>query len=90
MVAVIAGGVVAAVNFRLSSRLLGKIIIPGMEPDAGKAMAIVSFMFRYILLGFVLYAVIRSGINPVFFIIGLSAVVGAVFVSMAGMRRGTA
>ncbi|MBI5178216.1 MAG: ATP synthase subunit I [Nitrospinae bacterium] len=87
-VAVLAGGLVATANFHLSSGILRRIIVPGVDPDAGRAMGMVSFLFRYLLLGTVLLIAIRSGIQPVYFIIGLSAVVAAVFASARQLKRG--
>jgi len=87
-VAVLAGGLVAVANFRLSSGILRQIVVPGVNPDSGKAMGIFSFLLRYLLLGIVLLTAIRGGISPVFFIIGLSAVVVAIFASTGALRRG--
>ncbi len=90
VVAVLAGGLVASANFRLSSGILRQIVAPGVNPSLGKAVGIFSFLFRYLLLGVVLLVAIRGGISPVFFIIGLSTLVVAVFASAGELKRGEA
>ncbi|MFQ5432513.1 MAG: ATP synthase subunit I [Nitrospinota bacterium] len=80
-VSVLAGGLLAVTNFRLMARFLKRTIVPGLEPARGRALGMTSFFLRYALLGAVLLVVIRLISSPVFFIIGLTSVVAAVFAS---------
>lgn len=89
-VAVLAGGLLAIVNFRLSSKLLSRAVSPDVDPNTGKATVVAAFLFRYVLLGVVLLTAIRRGIDPFFLLIGLSAVVGAIFLSYRDLKRVTA
>lgn len=86
-VSVLAGGLVAVANFRLMARFLKRAIIPGVDPAAGKAFGVASFILRYALLGIVLLLIIRSIASPVFFIIGLTSVVAAVFTTHRELKR---
>lgn len=86
-VSVLAGGLVVVANFRLMARFLKRIIEPGVDPSAGKAFGIISFVLRYALLGVVLLLIIKSISSPVFFIIGLSSVVAAVFTTHGELKR---
>jgi len=88
--AIIAGGGLAILNFRLSSNFLKKVISPGVSPTVGKVLAIFAFFLRYIMLGVIIYLLIHAGISPVFFIIGLSAVVGSIFLSYGDLKRSSA
>jgi hypothetical protein len=85
-VAVLAGGLIVFANFRLSTRNLNAIMNPGIDPAFGKGIALVSYFARFTLLGAVIYLVIASGIKPLFFILGLSSVVGAIFFSYSNFR----
>lgn len=80
-VSVLAGGFVAVANFRLMARFLKRTIVPGLEPERGRVLGMTSFFLRYALLGAVLLIVIRLISSPVFFIIGLTAIVAAIFAS---------
>lgn len=84
--AVLAGGLIVFANFRLSSKNLNAIMNPGINPAIGKGLALVSYIVRFALLGTAIYMVITSGIDPVFFILGLSSVVGAIFISFRELR----
>ncbi len=86
--AVLAGGAVAVANFRLGARVLKRIVVPGMAPDAGKSAGILSFVIRWAIMAAVLLVIIRAGVQPVAFIVGLSAVVAAVFASAPELKRG--
>jgi len=86
-IAVVTGGLLAFINFRLSSKTLKKIINPEINPAVVKGMSFVTFLFRYLMLSVVLYIAIKSGINPFFFLIGLSSVVGAAFLSYNDLKR---
>ena len=86
-VSVLAGGLVAVANFRLMARFLKRIIIPGVDPSAGQAFGVASFVLRYALLGIVLLLIIRSIASPVFFIIGLTSIVAAVFTTHKELKR---
>lgn len=81
-VSLLAGGLVAVVNFRLSSKVLKMIVVPHADPVFGKAVAVFSFTLRYLMLGVVIYYIISSGISAVFFIIGLSVVIASIFSSL--------
>lgn len=89
-VAVLAGGLVAVANFRLGARVLKRIAVPGMAPDAGRAAGVFSFFTRYALLGVVLAVIVRAGVQPAWLILGLSAVVAGVFASAPVINRGEA
>jgi len=86
-VSVLAGGLVAVANFRLMARFLKRTIAPGLDPGAGRALGFASFLVRYALLGAVLLLIIRSIASPVFFIIGLTSVVAAVFTTHNELKR---
>lgn len=88
--AVIAGGALATLNFRLSANFLKKVFSVGVSPATGKAIVLSAFFLRYIMLGAIIYLLIRAGISPVFFIVGLSAVVGSIFLSYGDLKRGVA
>lgn len=88
VVAVIAGGVIALVNFLIFSSILKKLFFPERDPLLTKGLAYVSFIIRYAVLGFILLVVIKSGIQPVFLLIGLSAVTLAVFFSYKEIKKG--
>lgn len=79
--AVMVGGLVAVANFRLGAQVLKRIVVPGMNPAAGRGAGIVSFLVRYAILAVELYVIINLGIEPVAFLVGLSVVVAAVFAS---------
>lgn len=85
-IAVLTGGLIVFANFRLSSRSLDAIMNPGIDHAVGKGLALVSYFVRFILLGAVIYFAIASGIKPLFFILGLSSVVGAMFISYRDFR----
>ncbi len=86
--AVVVGGLVAVANFRLGAKVLKRIVVPGVDPDAGKGAGIVSFLVRYAVLAAELFVIIRLGIEPVAFLVGLSVVVVAVFVSAPELKKG--
>lgn len=86
--AVVVGGLVAVANFRLGAQVLKRIVIPGVAPDAGKSAGIFSFLMRYAILAAELFVIIRLGIEPVAFLVGLSVVVAAVFASAPELKRG--
>ena len=86
-VSVLAGGLVAVANFRLMARFLKHAIMPGIDPEAGRALGFVSFLVRYALLGAILLVIIRSIASPVFFIIGLTSVVAAIFTTHGELKR---
>lgn len=86
-VSVLAGGLVAVANFRLMARFLKQAVMPGIDPEAGRAMGLVSFLVRYALLGAILLVIIRSIASPVFFIIGLTSVVAAIFTTHGELKR---
>lgn len=86
-VSVLAGGLVAVANFRLMARFLKRVIEPGVDPSAGQAFGVISFILRYALLGVVLLVIIKSIASPVFFIIGLTSVVAAVFTTHGELKR---
>ncbi len=88
--AVIAGGLIALVNFILSSRALKRIITPRAEPSSAKRLAFISYITRYAALVAVLYIAIKSGVPPIFFLVGLSAVAGAIFLSYKNLLKVTA
>lgn len=87
-VAVVVGGLVAVANFRLGAKVLKRIVIPGVDPDAGKAAGVISFVGRYAILAAELFVIIRLGIEPVAFLVGLSVVVVAVFAAAPALKRG--
>ena len=86
-VSVLAGGLLAVTNFRLSARFLSRVVQPGVDANAGKMLGIGSFILRYGLLAVALFVIIRSIASPVFLIIGLSVVVAAVLFSYGELRR---
>lgn len=86
-VSILAGGLVAVANFRLMARFLKRAIVPGVDPGRGQVLGVASFLLRYLLLGVVLLVVIRQVASPVFFIIGLTAVVAAVFASYKELKE---
>lgn len=86
--AVVVGGLVAVANFRLGAQVLKRIVIPGVAPAAGQSAGIISFLVRYAVLAVELFVIIRLGIEPVAFLVGLSVVVAAVFVSAPALKRG--
>jgi len=88
-IAVVTGGLVAFVNFRLSSKTLKKILDPEMNPAIVKGISLVTFLVRYLMLSIVLYFAIISGINPLFFLVGLSSIVGGAFLSYSDLKRET-
>ncbi|GMT43014.1 MAG: hypothetical protein IEMM0002_1425 [bacterium] len=85
--AVVSGGGLAILNFMMSSKFLKKVIVPGVEPSFGKALSMSMFGLRYVMTGVVIYLLIRAGTNPVFFIIGLSAIVGAIILSYKNLKE---
>jgi len=89
-VALLAGGLIALANFRLSADSLKKIFAPALDAEASKGLAIIAFIFRYSILGAILLFSIKSGLDPVFFLIGLSSVVGAIFISFNSLKEETA
>ncbi len=86
--AVVVGGLVAVANFRLGAKVLKRIVVPGMSSDTGRNAGILSFLVRYAILAVELYVIIGLGIEPVAFLVGLSVVVAAVFVSAPVLKRG--
>ncbi len=88
--AVVVGGLVAVANFRLGAQVLKRIVVPGVKPADGKGAGILSFFVRYAILAAELYVIIRLGIEPVAFLVGLSVVVVAVFASVPALNRGEA
>ncbi len=86
--AVVVGGLVAVANFRLGARILKRIVVPGVSSADGRNAGIVSFLARYAILAAELYVIISLGIEPVAFLVGLSVVVAAVFVSAPVLKKG--
>jgi hypothetical protein len=86
-IAVAVGALIAGANFRLSSGMLRKIIVPGVNPTRGSVIGVISFILRYIVVGVALFAAIRAGIHPIFLIVGVSALVVSVLVSTVKVVR---
>ena len=80
-VSVVVGELIAAVNFRLASGMLRKILVQGENPSGGRWKGIFFFLIRYVLLGAMLTGSIWAGISPVFLILGLSALLIGVLAS---------
>lgn len=85
-IAVLAGGLIVIANFRLSTRNLNAVMNPDTDAAFGKGVVLVSYLTRFMLLGTVIYFAIASGIHPLFFVLGLSSVVGAIFFSYSSFR----
>ncbi len=86
-VAVSAGGVIAAANFRLFFKQLHAAFNPDANTNAGKKSVIISAFLRYAMIGVVALIVIKAGIPPIFFLLGLSAVVAAIFFSYKSLKE---
>ncbi len=79
--AVAVGAVIAGANFRLASGILRKVFVPATGPSGGNWKGILLLILRYLIVGFALAAAIRAGVQPVFLIVGVSALVISVLAS---------
>lgn len=84
--AVAVGAAVAGGNFWLSSGFLRTVVVPGTGRSVGNWKRVLSFLFRYAMVGVALIAAIRSAVRPVFLIVGVSALLIAVLSSLKLVR----
>lgn len=86
--AVVVGALIMAANFRLASGTLRKIVVPGADPTRATAVGAISFMVRYLVVGLVLFVAVRAGVQPMFLLVGVSALVLSVLGSTLTMLKG--
>jgi hypothetical protein len=76
--AIAVGALIAGANFRLASGMLRKIVVPGEKPSVAKFKGALSFFIRYVFVAIILAVAIKSGVHPVFLLVGVSALVIAI------------
>jgi hypothetical protein len=79
--AVAVGAAIAGANFWLSSGFLRKMVSPETGPSVRNWKRVLSFLFRYAIVGAALVAAIRAAVRPMFLIVGVSALLIAVLAS---------